>query len=502
MSTAARDNHGAAPLQIGRTRIELPFKANGDLASKKYVRRYKQAWDDFTAAPLSIADTEFIDAYLVSETDPEETITGMAAFARTFASIPATQTVAGFVSLSRPTLTGSFPQVYGGYRVFKPDSTLESYDAYYAQTVTSDAGAPGLYPTGGTYTLTFSGSTTGALNYSDAAATVQTALNAITSVSNRGNCVVGGSYNSSGGLTITFNSYASGVMNTGSLTAGGAISYYVGSTNGGYTQAVDIGAVSGITGGTFTITIFGQTTAAIAYNASAATTKAALDALSEVSNRGNCTVTLPGSNTTILDSSAGHLLFTVSFSNAVFTATASSLTPSGSTITPSITDSVGVTQKLVFAAITATRDIYCASHGFTTSDSLYIKGGSTYYSAISGAKFSLPDVNTIRLVIAASDSYAAASTITEAGKRTRSGYKPGSFVTRCKRITEFYLAGVSPGIATDDDITAPESQGDSESILTAAFAGTGTINYQVGELAPWAGRIMALTKTTVSAADL
>ncbi len=290
-------------------------------------------------------------AYLVEEEDPEMTTSRAGIARRSFSRIPLPQTRPGSLFVTLPDIPGTFPQVLGTFLVFKPDETKASYDGYLTKTVTADGGSTAAtYPTGGTYTLTFGAATTGALNYNDSAGTVQTALNALTPVSNRGNVAVSGTYNSAAGLIVAFNSYAAATAGTGSLTSSSSpinAQTTVSTANSGYVQTVSIMNLtfgSDWNGGTFTLTMFGQTTGGIAYNASAATIQAALNALTNIQNRGNCTVTLPTGQTsayvllpqsftgvdgTVFNYNLATIRFTVSFANAVITAT-SSVTPAGS----------------------------------------------------------------------------------------------------------------------------------------------------------------------------
>lgn len=571
------------------------------------------------ARAISAPDRDKVDpmAYLIEEDDPNIETSSNGIARRVFSRIPNDQNVPGSMFVTKPDVPGTFPQVFGSYRLFQPVTTVAAYDSYFAQTVTSDTGAPSVYPTAGTYTLTLGANTTGAIAYNAAAATVQTALNAITTVSNRGNLVVGGAYNTGGGLTIAFNDYAAAALNLGSLTLydDATAASLVSATNGGYSQSagisinetylgvmtantasltVSIGVVASnfltsstqriagtiqattgqftggtftltvfgqttgaiaysgtiatlianiqsaltalsevvdrggctvndtgsnmatsnnliafevifpprrFTGGTFTITIFGQTTGAIAYNATAATVKTALDALSEIVNRGYSTVTIPSGQTTILTANSTQINFTIGFANDVFIANSGALTPAPAYATPSITDSaIGRLQKIVFSSSAAVRDIYVASHGFVLTDTLYVKGGSTYYPGIT--VFTLPDSNTVRFQISGSADYVSASTITEAGKRTVASYKPGSALTRINRVTAFYLPGVTAGITTAADIPLPTYQGDPTTLLTAIFAQSTSINYQVGDLEQWRGPILLRTVTTINATQL
>jgi hypothetical protein len=607
MSTVTRDNFSTQPQEVGRAVVEYPFRMNGDRTTKTIKRTYKQAPGHFTPTPLGSPDAQFPNAYLIEETDPAPTQTNLDAFTRTYSTVPSTQTVSSSIILSRPSLSGSFPQVFGSLRLFQPDTTLLQFDAYAKQSVTSDSGAPLFYATGGTYTITFNGNTTSALNYNDSAATVQTALNALTSVINRGSVVVSGSYNTAGGFLITFNDHAQ-ITLASSLT-GGTISSRWSLTNNGYTQNVIAGVegtkltitidtsalttngpaastlidyedggharVSNIsrcaiyslgyyditggsytitlgsyttgsipydaelpeiqaaldavgpglfiaqawdypgngsggyffqttwsirfsvyfvggpaTGGTYTLTAFSSTTAALAYNADAAAVQTALNAITAVSNRGSVTVT--GTLT------AG---FSIAFANPSFTATSASLTPSPMTSGVSVTDTgIGRLQTLRMTRTTSSRDLYVAGHGIGTGETLFVKGDASYFSGISN--YTIPDANTIRINVAAADSFAAVTAITECGKRTKYLYESGSAAIRCKRITDFYLPGITSGITTADDIPLPTNQSDGTALVIALLGGGTTVNVNVGELTAWrGGPILSLTRTVINSAD-
>lgn len=556
---------------------------------------------------ISAPDRDKVDpmAYLIDEDDPNIETSASGAVRRVFGRIPNSQTIPGALFVTKPDVPGTFPQVFGTFRIFQPVSTVASYDAYAAQVVTSDSGAvSSFYPTGGTYTLSFGGSTTGALNYNDVLGTVQTALNALTPISNRGNVVVSGTYNSAAGFLVTFNTYAAATLNTGSLTttAGATILAAITLANGGYSQIVrvtasfgnaglscassfgpsnanpmqygyDIGSVTDFsiamgspsyvtpaTSGTFTITVFGQTTAAIAFNASAATIQAAINALSNVSAKGGYTVydigigngvqlyhlvltpvvftggtftiTIFGQTTAAIaynasistiaaalnaltnvqnrgncsifgigGSSAGIGLFTVTFQNAAINPNTASLTPTSSHIEPLITDGgVGRVQTLVFSAATTSRTLAAQAHGMVAADTLYIKGDASYLADI--VDFTVADANTLVVNASPGSLIATASTISEVGKRTTAAYAPGSALTRVNRVTAFYLPGVSAGITTADDIALPTYQGDPSTLLAAIFARDTAINYQVGELEQWRGPILQRTITTLNATQL
>lgn len=495
----------ALDILIAYGQFEIAAAAGPCIPTTSVARTISSPDQDTTVNPSPALRDIF--AYLAEETDPVFQTSTSANIKRKFARIPSAQTIPGSINLSKPSLAGTFPQVYGAYRLFQPDITLLKYDAYASQTVMSDTGAPAVYPTGGTYTITFAGQTTGAIAYNASNATVQTALNALSTVSDRGNAVVTGSYNSGGGFTVTFNDYAASTTNLASLTGPSSYSTGVNMPDGGYSQTWTFSALAAAiwTGGTFTITIFGQTTGAIAYNASAATVAAALNALSEVqTKRGGVAVTIPADQTTILSTDATRIIFTFSFANAVMTSSAASLTPTGSTITQAIVGTSGKTQTVVFlAGSTAIRSLLVpGGHGLSLTDTLYIKGGSTYYAGIAPGAFTLPDAYTISLNINGAQAYVSASTITEVGRRTKQNYAPGSAMIPCNKTTTFYLPGVSPGVATAADIPIPASQSDPGVLLSAIFAGTGMINYVVGERAQWMGPILSQDVTTILAQDV
>lgn len=130
----------------------------------------------------------------------------------------------------------------------------------------------GTAATGGTFTLTFDGQITGNIAYNASAATVETALEALSNIGS-GDATVTGS--AGGPWTVEF---------TGSLAGTNVALMTIDTTNltGGVNEIQTISSPSNPTGGTFTLSFNGATTTAIAYNASAATIEAALEALSSI----------------------------------------------------------------------------------------------------------------------------------------------------------------------------------------------------------------------------
>lgn len=133
--------------------------------------------------------------------------------------------------------------------------------------------------TGGTFTLTFGGSTTNALAFDAQTIDVQIALLELPTIGS-GNVSVSG--HSGGPWTVTFK----GMLGQQPLPLIAADSSSLIGVD--ESQTVTISA----TGGTFTLTFGGQTTTDIAYNANSADLQAALVALSSVGN-GNAAVIGP-----------------------------------------------------------------------------------------------------------------------------------------------------------------------------------------------------------------
>lgn len=138
------------------------------------------------------------------------------------------------------------------------------------------------------------------------------------------------------------------------------------------------------------------------------------------------------------------------------------------------------------------------SHGYSnTGQSIAVR--SSYLFVVSSAYWSVYDSNTI-LVGAGQSGYGPS--ITAAAIYTRR-YAPGASTgVRCVNTTNFYLPGVTPGIATSADIPVVANQSDIYSFLNAVFSNTGTINYSVGEIKPWMWPILSQVVVIINASDV
>lgn len=466
-------------------------------------------------APNLDADDPF--AFLVSESDPGNVNSENAIINRIFSRVPLTQVVPSSIRITKPSFSGSLPQQIGNYLVNQPDTSQQAFDAYLRQVLSADSGSAagsGGALTGGTYTISFAGSTTAALAYNATAGAVQTALNAIDTVYLRGGVTVTGDYLS--GFNITFAAIAAWTADGSGLTVatGGPVTFIVHAvpTGSGFAQSVGAGVEtlppwSPITGGTFTVTVAGQTTGGIAYNASVGTVQSALNALSNVSGRGG--VTLLASPDPVKYSSS-QIGFTAVYTYPLFTLNLGSTLPASSTATVTRLDThtyaptgFGRQQSIVFSGATVgTRTITTPiAHGITTADNIYVKIGAVWFFIAAG-NFTVPTTTTIGLSAAAANAAISTDQATEVGKRVRANYEPGTVTVRCVRTSFFYLPGVTVGIATADDIVPPTYQGDANTMLQLIFGATGTINYDVGDLSPYQGPILSLNVVTIKASDL
>jgi hypothetical protein len=544
-------------------------------------------------------------AFLIRESDPVVTNSEMLKVRRGFARIPIPQTRPSSQWVKKPDLTGTFPQESGNSITVQPEPGVPRWVFFTRIPIASDSGIPAVTITGGTYTLSFSGDTTVPIAYNASAATVQAALNALSTVVGAGGVTVSGS--NTAGFTVVFGSLVNTAANTSSLGSSfSTISSSIAAANGGQVQTVAIranwnpanpvfassltpvnanpiewslagatkielsfirgnnflygalatggtftltlfgdttaalnhdasfatiaSAVNGlagvvargltydvrtagingvpavgvftaqlpaITSGTFTLTVLGQTTSAIAYNASLATIQAAINALSNVSARGGVIVSGAGF-------ANGEINFVISFANLNgLSGNPASLVPSGSSMAVASAGGDGRTQTISFTVLPSTvRTLIAGAHGIVATDSILLSIDGATFVTLSPGSFAVPDGSTIQL-LPASGLVNRAGTFTAVGKQNGNFYTAEAKYTRTKRITTFYLVGVSPGIADIDDIPLPAYEGDPASLLAAIFGGATTLNLEVGELELYEdGPIVQRTVVTIDPSTL
>ncbi len=136
---------------------------------------------------------------------------------------------------------------------------------------------------GGNYTITFDGETTAAIAWDAAIADIELNLESLDNIP-QGECTVGGGALPATPVTLTFSGTLAGVqplatINSGALTGGGT--YDITETTPGVDAVVEVNTIvinDSVSGGTFTLTQGGNTTAPIVYSATAAVIEAALEA--------------------------------------------------------------------------------------------------------------------------------------------------------------------------------------------------------------------------------
>lgn len=139
-------------------------------------------------------------------------------------------------------------------------------------------------PSQGSFTLTYAGQTSGDIAYNASASTVDTALEALSNIGAGDVTCTGGPLP---GSTVDIEFTGSlAATNVSQITANDTkLKTKITTTTQGNAVQNEIQRISASpapTGGTFTLTYDGQTTSAIAYNATAATVDAALEALSNI----------------------------------------------------------------------------------------------------------------------------------------------------------------------------------------------------------------------------
>lgn len=156
-------------------------------------------------------------------------------------------------------------------------------------------GATAAQMNGDTFTLTFAGATTGAITYSSTPATTATniaaaleALSNLTDVTVTPD-TVDGAATSAYRFTVTFIDIdpdmhdAPMLSGSASGLSGGRVDVHTSqSAAAAVNEVIDVTLTGSPTGGTFTLTYSGQTTAGIAYNAAASAVQSALEALSNI----------------------------------------------------------------------------------------------------------------------------------------------------------------------------------------------------------------------------
>jgi hypothetical protein len=449
-------------------------------------------------------------AFLCEETPPSDgqLEMGVATWRRTYSRVPMGVTLPSSIIVAKPEPPGSGQFRTGsGLFFYQPTAENDQWDIYTNVSVTADAGVPSFYPSSGYYTLSYNGSTTSTLAYNAPSASVATALNALVPVASVGGVTVSGSYNTSVGFVVKFVVYDPVLPNIGSLTGSSPIGYGIGTAYGGRLQSVYIAGI--LTGGTYTLTIFGQTTSALNHNADTTTIAAAFNALSEVVKRGGCTIDGTG-----LDPDLG-ILFTINFRTPLITGVGSTLDTNGSVfVAPLPDESQSTTGAIIPSPYNyrqqvnplrggVYRKLTAPGNGAIADGTIFIQSASwgTYYVGITN--YVIADSQSILLAVTPGASFATVPTFAYLGAIRIEDYEPGPRNIRCFRRQSYYLPLYSPGVSAAADIPLAQPQSDPVSFFSGlAASGATSLNYEVGSLDFWKGPIISNTLITVAVSDI
>jgi hypothetical protein len=241
--------------------------------------------------------------------------------------------------------------------------------------------------------------------------------------------------------------------------------------------------------GTFTLTYGANTTAALAYNAAAATIEAALNGLASTSSDGITFAVTNDLNT------VGRLWIRPTLTSV----------PSGWPKKVTM-DATGLTVTTSKNPVTAYQDstnqfIYLpdhhtiSSHGFNTSNRLALVVKNSRLTALPSGAWGSVDANTIWAPTA------GATGVAYAGDYKRL-YVPGSILVRTRVLETFALPGVTGGITTPADIAVADGCQLPEVLFPALVGASGWQPYDPDGPAPWIGPIHRLGMTYVNLDDV
>ena len=237
---------------------------------------------------------------------------------------------------------------------------------------------PAAIATGGTFTLTFGGQTTGAIAFNASTTAIDTALTAAwtTGIPAGGDVIVGGTIFSAGtaGLTLEFNFGADvgAVTLNSSLTQTVAVTAGVAQTTAGVAEVQTLTPNGSSSAGTFTVTFDGATTGALAHNITAGDLDTAIEALSSTLIADSVAVAGAGFNT------GGAFTITFKYGGDVPQITATPTGMTGVTTLTGATSTPGVAEiQTLTPSLTATGGTYTITLDSQTTSALAFNADTT-----------------------------------------------------------------------------------------------------------------------------
>lgn len=450
-------------------------------------------------------------AFLLMESDPEPVSSHRERVTRTFGRIPRTQVNPGTRYIPKPQLSGTFPRTINGVVVDQPDADTPEYVFFSEVDVTSDSGAPTFGITGGDYDVTVGAGTASAIAFDAAAATLQTALNALPAISDRSSVAVTGGPST---FRIQFSAWAATTADvsglTGSLSKSATIAYRTPTGIADpFRQWVSVTLEGGyFTAGTFVLNVLGEDTAPIAYDASIQDIKDAVDALSVIGSGTEVFIpstTIHGYSGKPLPLDGWGIQFTLKIPFPSASADGANLTPSGTaTMTPQeqFGSVDGVTTFGWFLTLTSgssgPRTITAENHGVTAGEDIVLRFGTDTLIPLTGNTYTIASANALTLTSASGVAYYTGSAATAVLRDSGNRYAADSPQIPIEQTTTYYMAGVSPDISEAADIPIPARVTPAQ-LLGAIFGGSTLANYEVGEIEPWETYpILSITLTTIN----
>lgn len=518
------DGDYSRPVPNGARRFEYPFRHNGDRVSALFEEDYWQSKATFHPMEFTTPHPELRDFYLVGESQPVEFMANLVRFTRLYSRIPRQQVVPSSMFVTKPLLSGNFPITIGGSLVIQPDDGVGTFQFYSTSNVTLDTGSPLAIGAGsGNFQVIAGANTSAPINIGDNAATVKAALNAMGIFSSRGGMNVTAESSTQWVVTLDgdyfpgisyLGSDGSAFVNVANLVHNGAAQI-----PGAYKAASGVASVfydrltlrlltgngaNAFTGGNFLFS-YGGVPANSPANHNATHAQMTSMISGHPYGAGMVYFRTPGSSydADVLERSANSsIMFQVGFIFPTMTGNVANVYPPGATFYGNTINSNSARITIVSGSVTD-RIIVSGTHGISNSDTILLRDGSNYYTVNSG-NFTVLNSTAIQLSAAAGNAFNYAGTFTQVG-RLGSTYAGGgvSILTRIRKQTDFYLPGVSPGIASADDVPLPVYQGSDSQLVQAILSNATQINYEVGELTQWRDTpILARTIITINPATL
>lgn len=289
-------------------------------------------------------------------------------------------------------------------------------------------------------------------------------------------------------LLSAFSDYTAGLNSFGVLGQAYIYLNYLWGNNQIYYAKPVASSLTPASSGTFTITFGANTTAANNWNDSGATIATKINGLASVISAG---ITVTVSN--LLNGTPAQLLITLSVgtTSSRFTMNAVGLNAGSKFAFTDFISSVQQDCRIGYMGV-------ITAHGFSSSGNLAASDGDKAVLLAYSTNWVVVDSNTIAMDLTSVGAIVA----TTAGPFYRN-YTPGVDRLRTKRVTSFYLPGVTAGIASPTDIPVPDPALNDAVFLALVISYTsGYQTYDADPLSLWLGSIYEQTLIQIDMATV